>query len=138
LCPVKVSASTPERGEIDRNRADGLDGVGMHRDPHRTRDPRSTTSRTSGCTVPTSLLAHIAETSATESGSLASESLSDSNAATSRRPSLVDRKQLDLGAFVPAASQMQRVEDRMMLDGRRQDAYVVEGRQSRREPRRFP
>ena len=32
LCAVRVSASTPVVGEVDRHRADRLDGVGVHRD----------------------------------------------------------------------------------------------------------
>ena len=48
LCPVRVSASTPRRGEVDRHRADRLDGVGVHRDAVLGRDRDDLVDRLQG------------------------------------------------------------------------------------------
>ena len=66
---MTVSAATPLRGEVDRHLADGLDRVGVQR--HAAPPRRRAASSAIGCTVPTSLLAHITVATATSSPSSA-------------------------------------------------------------------
>ena len=77
----------------------------------------STTSSI-GCSVPTSLLAHMTEISATEAGSRSIESRSASRSMT---PWDVDGQQLDVGAVVRAEPE-QRVEHGVVLDRGGEDA----------------
>ena len=49
LCPVRVSASTPERGEVDGDRAHGLHRVGVHRDAVRAGELRPRRRPAGGC-----------------------------------------------------------------------------------------
>ena len=67
--------------------------------------------------MPTSLLAHISDTSATLSGSRSRDVAERGDVEPSER---VDRQQLDLGALV-LGEPVQRVEDRVVLDGGGQD-----------------
>ena len=73
LWPVRVSASTPLAAKSTGQLTDGLHGVGVQR--HARPRGRASASAATGCTVPTSLLAHITVTSATSSPSAACEHL---------------------------------------------------------------
>ena len=86
------------------------------------------TTSSIGCTVPTSLLAHMTETSGTEPGSRSTEARS---ASTSSRPSAVDRQQLDLGPLV-LGEPAQRVEHGVVLDRRWHRMRVRRGSAARR------
>ena len=78
----------------------------------------SATTSAIGWSVPTSLLAHITETSATEAGSRVDGGAQRVEVET---PEGVDGQQLDLGVLV-LGEPVQRVEDRVVLDGGGQDA----------------
>ena len=78
----------------------------------------ATTSST-GWSVPTSLLAHMTEISATDPGS---RSTAVAQRVDVQPTAVVDRQQLDLDALGVSASQCERVEHGVVLDRGGQDA----------------
>ena len=74
-----------------------------------------------GCTVPTSLFAHMTVTRATDSGSA---SIAARTVSGRTRPSCVDRQPDRLGAVV-AGQPLDAIEHGVVLDGAGQDAHAA-------------
>ena len=96
-------------GEVDRHRADRLHRVGVDRDPWAA---AIATTSSIGWRVPTSLLAHITEIRATDSGSRSTEA---AERVEVEAAALVDREQLDVGAL-GLAQPAERIEHGVVLD----------------------
>ncbi len=116
LVPGEGQRVDAARGEVDRDRA---------RRPARRRCARGcrgraaiSTTSSIGWSVPTSLLAHITDTSATVDGS---RSIDVAQRVDVEPATVVDGQQLDLGD-VALGQPHQRVEDGVVLDGGAQDA----------------
>ena len=110
------------RGEVDRHRADRLDGVGVHRDAVRGRDRDDLVDRLERCRPRCWPTSPRPARPTPGSRSIASRERVDVEPA--RR---VDRQQLDLGALV-LAEPVQRVEHGVVLDRRGQDPARGAGR----------
>ena len=114
LWPVSVSASTPRGGEVDRDRADRLHGVGVDRDAVGGRDRDDLVDRLQRADLVV--------------GPHHRDQRHRVGVALDRRPqrvdvepaALVDGQQLDLGALV-LGEPVERVEHRVVLDRGRED-----------------
>ena len=109
LCPVSVSASTPDAAKSTGTAPTAWTASVCTGMPCAA---AIATTSAIGWRVPTSLLAHITEISATESGS---RSTARAQRVDVEPAALVDRQQLDLGALV-LGEPVERVEHGVVLD----------------------